>query len=186
VIEEKTKELDDLKLLQQQKVQQSIEIKFSQRYKQVKFFERRKLMRKINGIKKKLENLKNNVGNNENEEEEQMKIQHLESQVEKDLENLLYVTHYPRDVKYISLFPREPMTDEKSIENRKKLKELIIARYGYKIRENKNIDGNFKVSMKDLNTIKNEHDEIDEEDTHDDEGGPPENEIKEDDFFQSD
>ncbi|EAU91805.1 hypothetical protein CC1G_04573 [Coprinopsis cinerea okayama7 len=65
------------------------------RYHKVKFFERQKVTRKLNQVKRRLDSA-------DGSEKEQLEAQLLEERV-----NLNYILHYPKTKKYISLFPPE-------------------------------------------------------------------------------
>ncbi|KAI0076403.1 hypothetical protein K474DRAFT_1267698 [Panus rudis PR-1116 ss-1] len=68
----------------------------SKKYHKVKFFERQKVTRKLNRVKRQLENA------TDKKERKQLKQRLLDLRVD-----LNYIIHYPRTKKYISLFPPE-------------------------------------------------------------------------------
>ncbi|KAH6910414.1 hypothetical protein BKA70DRAFT_1147429 [Coprinopsis sp. MPI-PUGE-AT-0042] len=70
------------------------------RYHKVKFFERKKVTRKLTQIKKRMQSA-------EGSEKEELAAQLLEERV-----NLNYILHYPKAKKYISLFPPEVRNGE--------------------------------------------------------------------------
>ncbi|KAJ2918055.1 hypothetical protein MD484_g2394, partial [Candolleomyces efflorescens] len=82
------------------------------RYHKVKFFERQKVVRKLNQTKKALQSAKGS-------EKEQMEIDLMRHRVD-----LNYILHFPKTKKYISLFPPEvrdgtasvPLADKTSSE----------------------------------------------------------------------
>mmetsp|Transcript_414 Transcript_414/g.1336 ORF Transcript_414/g.1336 Transcript_414/m.1336 type:complete len:252 (+) Transcript_414:55-810(+) len=83
----------------------------SKKYHGVKFFERRKLERRIEGLKKMLPT-------------EPAVAQQL-----RDAEHdLLYVRHFPRNKKYLSLFPKENKDAEPVAKLRRKIRARIIRR----------------------------------------------------------
>ncbi|MCQ2818382.1 MAG: Efg1 domain-containing protein, partial [archaeon] len=77
-------------------------VKFEQKYKSVRFVERRKLERKLTQINKKLE------GNKEDKEllEEKQKI----------IDDINYVKFYPKTYKYYALFPNKDAENPTMIE----------------------------------------------------------------------
>ena len=73
---------------------------FSKMYHKIKFFERQKLERRILQLKKQIEVASDSPASIE-----------LERKLLTAEHDLLYVRHYPRHKKYLSLFPAEPVAD---------------------------------------------------------------------------
>ncbi|PXF47033.1 rRNA-processing protein EFG1 [Gracilariopsis chorda] len=101
-LKQKKQELEEWKRVAAERKRRTREQKFESRYKQVKFFEARKVRRLLESIAKK--------GNRS--EDEQAKLQ-----AEKDLR---YIESYPKDKKYIALFPSRGHTEE----SRRKVEQM--------------------------------------------------------------
>ena len=84
--------------------------KVEKAYHKVKFFERRKAMRKVDKFKRLLES------NKDKETLKQLKRAELE---------LYYTTHYPKGEKYISLYAEQPIPNSKQIEILEAMKKEI-------------------------------------------------------------
>ena len=108
-------------------------IKFEDRYKKVRFVERRKLERKLNQINKKIENEVNNEENKKKLEQEKNNI----------IDDINYVKYYPKTYKYYSLFPNKDAENEEMIKKREKMKEKIkFFLNGKKNKQNNNFNNN--------------------------------------------
>ena len=92
---QKEAEVKELRQQQQEERVNSAEEKVARRYKMVKFFEERKLIRRIRSAEKR-----KNAGGTP---EEQAAVNAELATLHEDLE---YVTNYPRAQKYVSLFPK--------------------------------------------------------------------------------
>ena len=90
--------------------------KFEERYKKVRFVERRKLERKMKRVKKMLEECK------EGDDEERKRLMKEEEEIEKDLN---YVKFYPKTYKYYSLFPNKDKDKKEMVEKREMMRKKI-------------------------------------------------------------
>ena len=111
--------------------------KFEERYKKVRFVERRKLERKMKRVKKMLEECK------EGDDEERKRLMKEEEEIEKDLN---YVKFYPKTYKYYSLFPNKDKDKKEMVEKREMMRKKIEFYVNRKIKkkggnDNDNDDG---------------------------------------------
>ena len=90
--------------------------KFEERYKKVRFVERRKLERKMKRVKKMLEECK------EGDDEERKRLMKEEEEIEKDLN---YVKFYPKTYKYYSLFPNKDKDKKEMVEKKEMMRKKI-------------------------------------------------------------
>ncbi|KAL1918363.1 uncharacterized protein VTP21DRAFT_3023 [Calcarisporiella thermophila] len=111
---EKERELKALKLRLDDLSLKEKERKLATRYHRVKFFERRKVDRKINQLQRKLASVAS-----EDERKD------LEAQIFEQKVNLNYIMHYPKLEKYVSLFPKENVDDPKTTEKREAIRNQI-------------------------------------------------------------
>jgi hypothetical protein len=96
----KAKEIE-IELLERnlaQKLEEKRQKTVDERYKNIKFFEKRKILRKIAQLRKKLSNLASNSTVPTEEERE------IREEMKKQQENLDYIDFYPRGMKYVALF----------------------------------------------------------------------------------
>ncbi|KAI0567655.1 rRNA-processing protein Efg1 [Gracilaria domingensis] len=100
VLKRKNQELEEWKRVRTERERRAREQKFETRYKRVKFFERKKVQRILDNIAKK--------GDKPEDQEAKM-------QAQRDMQ---YIQRYPKNRKYIALFPSGGHTDEtrKSVE----------------------------------------------------------------------
>ena len=89
-------------------LQAKTEYRYAVRYHKVKFFERKKAMRRIKAMKKLIEQ-----GDGS---------QHALDELEIDL---YYTTHFPRSEKYISLWPNSPLEESKVLEKRTEIRDRL-------------------------------------------------------------
>ena len=89
---------------------------FSKKYHKVKFFERRKVERRIAHLKKQLEG----AGPKAQPE--------LRRQLQAAEHDLLYVQHFPRHKKYLSLFPVAGTDDAFVAKRRERIRAAIVRR----------------------------------------------------------
>ncbi|KAG4095806.1 hypothetical protein H8356DRAFT_944239 [Neocallimastix lanati (nom. inval.)] len=94
----------------------NIEEKYSEKYKFVKFLEFKKAIKNFRHVKKQL---------NELEDTDAEKRLALEKQLEKSILDLNYIEHFPKDQKYISLFPKTKITNENIIKKRNSIRFRI-------------------------------------------------------------
>lgn len=113
------KRLEDLKEQAEEHHRSELERKMSLRYRRVKFFERRKIERRIKRLEKLLEGTDNTDGPAMKENPD---ITKQLAQLKEDLE---YVRFFPRTEKYVSLFMGNE--DEEVVAKRSKLREQIKA-----------------------------------------------------------
>lgn len=91
---------------------------FSKKYRKIKFFERRKVERQVTLLERQLE--KSSDGDSSRAEIEE-KLQH-------EKQSLLYIRHFPRHKKYLSLFPKENSEDPFVTRQRAKIRRAIVKR----------------------------------------------------------
>ncbi|KAJ2847414.1 18S rRNA maturation protein [Coemansia brasiliensis] len=104
--------LKALNILQSQMSNAQTDKANASRYHGIKFFERKKIIRKLSQLEKKMETAENK--------------QELESKQHELLVNLNYTTYYPNEFKYISLYPADPSkTTEETKERQKVIREKI-------------------------------------------------------------
>mmetsp|Transcript_579 Transcript_579/g.1207 ORF Transcript_579/g.1207 Transcript_579/m.1207 type:complete len:220 (+) Transcript_579:79-738(+) len=104
-----------LALLQEEKAEKDLKEKeraFAVKYKKVKFFERKKVIKRIERTRNEME-----------AEKDEEKKKKLEEQLELEEKRLNYIVHFPPLEKYISLFPSTPHTEEVDEKQRKFMEE---------------------------------------------------------------
>ncbi|XP_068707168.1 uncharacterized protein [Montipora foliosa] len=111
---EKERMLQMLRESIKDKGNQEKEKKIMERYKRVKFFEKRKLFRKYNICVKDL----NECKDNETRDNLQKKLEEIKLQWN-------YIFHFPKDTKYISLFPNTSCNSEEGHQKQEHILKLI-------------------------------------------------------------
>uniref|UniRef100_A0A7S4BVM8 rRNA-processing protein EFG1 n=1 Tax=Chrysotila carterae TaxID=13221 RepID=A0A7S4BVM8_CHRCT len=101
---------------QQQHKRSERERHFSKKYHKVKFFERRKVERQIASHQREL----GRAGLSASERES------LEARLKSLEADLLYVSHFPRHKKYLSLFPKENAEDAVVAKKRSRIRARIL------------------------------------------------------------
>ena len=91
------KKLKQLQHLQANRIRTDKEKKISKQYHGIKFFEKKKVLRKQKRLQKKLQ--QSNLS-----EKEKYEAQTELKQVEKEI---IYITHFPKGKKYVALFPNK-------------------------------------------------------------------------------
>eukprot|EP00741_Cyanophora_paradoxa_P002672 tig00000615_g2593.t1 len=116
--------LDELKQTADDKQRKEKEKAIASKYRMVRFFEKRKLMRKIAQTEKKLQQIEDDEEGSERLSEKLASLQ----------EDMNYVKYYPKGVKYIALFPKGEMTEEqaealeqKRQQIREQIKDQLVA-----------------------------------------------------------
>ncbi|KAG6551652.1 hypothetical protein Mapa_006738 [Marchantia paleacea] len=109
------KRLEDLKKQAEQHARSELERKMSLRYRKVKFFERRKIERRIRRAEKQLRTL------GDQNTAEGLQLAHQLQQLKEDLE---YVKFFPKTEKYVALFAG---SDDELVALRNELRERIKA-----------------------------------------------------------
>lgn len=87
--------------------------KLSKKYHMIRFFEKKKALRKYKKAKKEYDELVSNDGEKKEIKKLRKKLTHAET-------DLLYVVNFPRDVKYVALFPNENDDNGEVDENKKR------------------------------------------------------------------
>ena len=126
VKKEKLKEIKELKKGEKSKKEAE---KFETRYKKIKFFEKKKVIRK-------LEKLEKQRGETIDEEE----LKKIESSKGLYKNYLTYVNNFPPNQKYISLFPTSETDKSKELRDGMMEKILKTAEVKFKIREKELLD----------------------------------------------
>lgn len=112
----------DLESLKQQNLdnkQKEKERKYSIKYHQVKFFERKKILRKINTLNRDI----NAISVAENDESS--KLQNLKESRDNFMKDLAYLLYYPRHLKYVSIFNLD-VDDVVTNKRRQEARQLAI------------------------------------------------------------
>jgi len=116
----KEKELEALIKEHEQKTKED---KWEERYKSVRFFEKKKVTRKINQVNKRLAKLYTSDASDVAAEEAKLRASLAKHQLD-----LQYIEHFPRGHKYIALFPTEDREDPKLEAQRAKMRELVAEK----------------------------------------------------------
>lgn len=124
VIIEKERELKALKV-ELANAKLKIKIKdLSKKYHMVRFFEKKKALRRYNQVKNKLAELTNN-----NDSDDKSEIKKTKKKLKHCEEDLIYIVNFPRTEKYIALFPTEESDNTKNNERRQfykhKFQEMV-------------------------------------------------------------
>jgi hypothetical protein len=147
------KKLKQLQLLQQNRIKTDKEKKISKQYHGIKFFEKKKVLRKQKRLQKRLtENAKTLS------EKEKYEIQTESKQVENQL---IYITHFPKGKKYVALFPNKNRDDASLKKLRKALmKEAlsIAAKVAKKEKQNEKVDYSDDEDMNKDNALEEQDD----------------------------
>mmetsp|Transcript_8552 Transcript_8552/g.35653 ORF Transcript_8552/g.35653 Transcript_8552/m.35653 type:complete len:246 (-) Transcript_8552:27-764(-) len=101
------------------------EKRLQKKYRRLKFVERQKLTRKMGQCQKKI--MKRKVKLAAKGKETDKKLERLEAAMEELQSDLLYIKHFPKNKKYVALFPEQD--SEKAAEQRAKLKVLALRNY---------------------------------------------------------
>jgi hypothetical protein len=91
--------------------------KYAERYKYIRFVEKKKVIRKMRQLQQQLVN-----------EPDSSKKELIETELAKLRQDLMYIEKYPGDQKYISLFPSEGNLSEECLKKQKEIREMIIKR----------------------------------------------------------
>eukprot|EP00163_Fabomonas_tropica_P015521 TRINITY_DN28325_c0_g1_i1.p1 TRINITY_DN28325_c0_g1~~TRINITY_DN28325_c0_g1_i1.p1 ORF type:complete len:311 (+),score=78.45 TRINITY_DN28325_c0_g1_i1:180-1112(+) len=110
----------ELEAKQNEVQHKEIEKEMSKKYRMVKFFERRKISRMLDKVNKKLE--KEDLSKKERAELLKQQKQHQD--------DIFYIVNFPKDQKYIALFPSqtEPVAHEKVNKLREQIKANVAKR----------------------------------------------------------
>jgi hypothetical protein len=152
VLEEKQEQLKELLQKKQQHLIQKRIKKYKKKYKYVRFVEEQKARRAIRKLQRQIQtylsnkqsgsqdNNNNNNNNNNillnNKEKEQkeissendLELEKLKIQLKKYEDDLLYILHFPGHVKYISLYPKVPMTNRRILRLQQSIREDLIKK----------------------------------------------------------
>ena len=145
------KKLKQLQHLQANRIRTDKEKKISKQYHGIKFFEKKKVLRKQKRLQKKLQ--QSNLS-----EKEKYEAQTELKQVEKEI---IYITHFPKGKKYVALFPNKNKNDASMKSLRKKLmKEAlkIADKAAKKEKQNKKVDYSDDEDMNKDNTLEDQDD----------------------------
>ena len=110
---EQERKLKALKVLRQEERKSQIERKYSEKYRMLKFFERQKCIKRIKSLSKQLLTCSDRK---------------IQDELEEYKRKLNYVYHFPRNKKYVSLFPTTPYTDPKVLEQIEEQKFQIMEK----------------------------------------------------------
>ena len=92
---------------------------FSKKYHGVKFVERRKVERRIEQLQRKIAQPPSEGAND---------VASLQDELREAQHDLLYIQHFPRSKKYLSLFPTEGGDDPYVSKRRRRIRALIVRR----------------------------------------------------------
>jgi hypothetical protein len=126
--EKRRQKIDFIRKMQTKLKDYKDAIKFTEKYKMVKFFERKKLEKNLKRITKEIEDEKLK---SENEE----KLKELSEKKENIVRDINYVKFYPKTYKYYSLFPKNDKDNEETKIKIEKMRKKIdfYVRYIIKI-----------------------------------------------------
>lgn len=148
MIKAKTEELKELKKSEKEKRHINT---LESKYKQVKFFEKKKALRWKKQAEKQLTELKKDLT-----KDNTVAIEEAEKAIKVADENIEYINYFPDNTKYIALFAGEHTEDTKSkIDNiKKKIKKTLAYREKMRMKEMIEADG----EEKELNEVNPEED----------------------------
>jgi len=92
--------------------------KIDLKYRKIKFFEKRKIIRKLTQAETKLKKLQQGEDIGES-------LEDVETYKQLVKDDLNYVNFYPKGEKYISLFPNKEKDDEKAIAKREEMRATV-------------------------------------------------------------
>ena len=116
--EKRRQKIDFIRKMQTKLKDYKDAIKFTEKYKMVKFFERKKLEKNLKRITKEIEDEKLK---NENEE----KLKELSEKKDNIVRDINYVKFYPKTYKYYSLFPKNDKDNEETKIKIEKMRKKI-------------------------------------------------------------
>lgn len=146
--EKKAQKIDFIRKLQNKLKDYKDAMKFEQKYKGIRFFERRKLERMLKKVNKEIE---------AQSKEDVEKLKELEEKKKKIVDDINYVKFYPKSYKYYSLFPNNDKDNPETLKKIEKMRKKI-AFYVFLIFNNQ------------VNKKGNNNEESDEEEKEDKEG----------------
>ena len=114
--EKKAQKFDFLKKLKSKLNDYKDAMKFSEKYRKIRFFERRKLERMLTKVKKEILSKK---------EEDIEKIKSLKENQIKIETDINYVKYYPKSYKYYSLFPNNDKDNPETLKKIEKMRKKI-------------------------------------------------------------
>jgi hypothetical protein len=117
--EKKAQKFDFLNKLKTKLKDYKDALQYAEKYKKIRFFERRKLERMLTKIIKEIVKCQQNSENNEEQ------IKELISKKEKIIKDINYVKFYPKTYKYYSLFPNNDKDNPKTLERIQKMRKKI-------------------------------------------------------------
>lgn len=116
--EKKAQKVDFIRKLQNKLKDYKDAQKFAEKYRGIRFFERRKLERSLTKITKQIDTFTANNKSDANYEEQLKELNLKKDAIVKDIN---YVKYYPKTYKYYSLFPTN---DKDNPETKKKIKKM--------------------------------------------------------------
>jgi hypothetical protein len=117
--EKKAQKFDFLNKLKAKLKDYKDALQYAEKYKKIRFFERRKLERMLTKINKEI------VKSQQNSEVNEDQIKELVSKKEKIIKDINYVKFYPKTYKYYSLFPNNDKDNPKTLEKIQKMRKKI-------------------------------------------------------------
>lgn len=123
----RAKKLEELKEMKRGEKSKREAEKFETRYKKIRFFEKKKIIRRLEKIEKKIK-------------EDPSKGAEMEDEKKQYKNYLAYVNNFPETKKYISLFPSEDTEKSKAERDAMMAKILKTADIKFKIREKELLD----------------------------------------------
>ena len=123
----RAKKLEELKEMKRGEKSKREAEKFESRYKKIRFFEKKKIIRRLEKIEKKIK-------------EDPSKGAEMEDEKKLYKNYLAYVNNFPETKKYISLFPSEDTEKSKAERDAMMAKILKTADIKFKIREKELLD----------------------------------------------
>lgn len=123
----RAKKLEELKEMRKGEKSKKEAEKFESRYKKIRFFEKKKIIRRLDKIEKQVK-------------EDPSKGTEVEEEKKQYKNYLAYVNNFPETKKYISLFPTEDTDKSKAERDAMMAKILKTADIKFKLREKELLD----------------------------------------------
>lgn len=118
--EKKAQKIDFIRKLKTKLKDYKDALNNEQKYKGIRFFERRKLERMLKKVNKEIDSLKNSQS-----DIDESKIKELEEKKENIIKDINYVKFYPKTYKYYSLFPNKDKDNPETLKKVEKMRRKI-------------------------------------------------------------
>jgi len=144
--DQKAGKIDFIRKLQNKLKDYKDAIQNEEKYRGIRFVERRKLERMLKKVNKEIENKSENID----------EIKEIEIRKDKILENLNYVKHYPKSYKYYSLFPNKDKENPETLKKTEKMRKKINFYMNKKTKFNSNTEDSSDENNEEVLPIKKE------------------------------